>query len=98
VKQLLDVVVPRVAADWDKVAHQLEFDDSSIRIIQRRYRDDPEECCHQLLKDWVTTNKGVGPKNWTTLLAALKKIRQLRSVTQQIEDDLAQLTVTTYVV
>ena len=97
-KHLLDIVVPRVAADWDKVAHQLEFDISIIRIIQRRCRDDPEECCHQLLKDWVTTDKGVGPKNWATLLAALKKISQLRSATQQIEDDLAQLIVTMYVI
>ena len=95
-KHLLDVVVPRVAADWDKVADQLEFDISTIRIIQRKYRDDPEECCHQLLKEWVTTDKGVGPKNWATLLAALKKIRQLISVTEQIEDDLRRLTVTTY--
>ncbi|XP_065912071.1 uncharacterized protein [Dysidea avara] len=94
-KHLLDVVVRRVAADWDKVADQLEFDISTIRIIQRKYRDDPEECCHQLLKEWVTTDKGVGPKNWATLLAALKKIRQLISVTEQIEDDLRRLTVTT---
>ena len=84
--------MPRVAADWDKVAVQLEFDDATIRIVQRRCRDDPEECCYQLLRKWVTTNKGAGPKNWATLLSALKKIRQLRSVTEQIEDDLTQLT------
>jgi len=97
VKHLLNVVVQRVASEWDKVAHQLEFDDPTIRTIQRRYRDDPEECCYQLLKEWVTTDKGVEPKNWATLLEALKMIRKLRSVTQQIEDDLEKLKATRYV-
>ena len=90
-KHLLDIVVPRVAADWDKVAEQLDFNNSTIRIVQRRCGNDPEECCHQILREWVTTDKGAGPKNWATLLAALKKIRQLRSVTEQIEDYLTQL-------
>ena len=85
-----------MAADWEKVAYQLEFEFFTIRSIQRKCRDDPEKCCENFLEKWVYENLGVGPKNWDTLLAALKKINQLTSTTQQIEDDLRRLTVTMY--
>ena len=87
-KQLLTSVVPRIAAKWDKVAHFMEFSIPSIEIIQQQCRDDPEECCYQLLKKWISTDQGVTPKNWTTLLSALKQIRGLTSTCNEIEKDL----------
>ena len=87
-KQLLSIVVPRIAADWDKVAHYLEFSISSIKIIRRQCRDDPKECCYHLLQEWVSTDQGISPKNWTTLLCVLKQIKELTSVYNEIENDL----------
>ena len=87
-KQLLTSVVPRIAAKWDKVAHFMEFSIPSIEIIQRQCRDDPEECCYQLLKKWISTDQGVTPKNWTTLLSVLKQIRGLTSACNEIKKDL----------
>ena len=87
-KQLLTSVVPRIAAKWDKVAHFMEFSIPSIEIIQRQCRDDPEECCYQLLKKWISTDQGVTPKNWATLLSVLKQIKALANVCNEIEKDL----------
>ena len=74
----------------------LEFDVSTINIIKRKFRDDPEECYH-LLQEWVTTIKGVEPRNWATLLAFMKNVPCLMNAAQQIENDLRQLPVTMYV-
>lgn len=87
-KQLLIIVVPRIAAKWEKVAHCLEFSIPSIKIIQRQGRDDPEECCYHLLEKWISTDQGVTPKNWTTLLSVLKQIKELTSVCNEIEKEL----------
>ena len=87
-KQLLTSVVPRIAAEWDIVAHYLEFTIHSIKIIQRQYRDDPKKCCYHLLEEWISTDQGVTPKNWTTLLSVLKEIKELTSAYNEIEKDL----------
>ena len=84
-KQLLTSVVPKIAAKWDKVAHCLEFSIPSIETIQRQYRDDPEECCYHLLEKWISTDQGVTPKDWSTLLSVLKQIKGLTSVCNEIE-------------
>ena len=87
-KQLMDKVIPRVAADWKQLAFMLEFDISRVNIVKQKGRDDPEPCCHELLCEWLSTDHGMKPKNWTTLLTALKQIKKLTSVTDEIEKDL----------
>ena len=87
-KQLLTSVVPRIAAEWDEVAHYLEFTIPSIKIIRQQGRDDPKKCCRYLLEEWISTDQGMTPKNWTTLLSVLKQIKELTSVCNEIEKDL----------
>ena len=89
-KQLLAIVLPRIASEWDKVAYCLEFSIYRIRIIQKKFRDDPEECCYHLLEEWIGTNQGVTPKNWSTLLSVLKHIKALTETgtCHEIEEDL----------
>ena len=87
-KRLVNIVLPRIAADWKIVAINLEFQNSAIRIIQQRGRDDPESCCLEMLTDWVTTGQDVGPKTWSTLLCALKEIKKLTNACTEIEQEL----------
>lgn len=96
-KQLMNKVIPRVAAEWRQLAFMLEFDFSRVNIIKQKGRDDPESCCCELLYEWLSTDHGIKPKNWTTLLTALKQIKKLTSVTDEIEKDL-QTQLTMYVV
>lgn len=88
-KQLVRDVVPRISADWKQLAFMLEFDISRVNIIKQKGRDDPESCCCELLCEWLNTDNGIKPKNWTTLLTALKQIKKLASVIDEIEKDLA---------
>ena len=96
-KYLIEKVIPRVAADWKQVAFMLEFDISRVNIIKQKGRGDPESCCYELLCEWLNTDYGIKPKSWTTLLTALKQIKKLTSVTDEIEKHLAAK-LTTYVI
>ena len=87
-KRLANVVQPKIAADWEIVAINLEFEISTIRIIQQRGRDNPEECCLEMLTEWVTTDHSVGPKTWDTLLHTIKEIRKLTNAYDMIEKEL----------
>ena len=87
-KQMVNIVLPKIATNWKLVAINLEFENSTIEIIQKRYKDDPEDCCLEMLTDWVTKDHGVGPKTWATLLCALKNIRKLTNACNEIEKEL----------
>ena len=87
-KQLHQLVIPRVAAEWRTVADYLEFKLPSIKIIEEQYRSDPVKCCTKLFRHWLSGDYGVGPRTWSTLMKTLKEIKQLSAVTRQIELEL----------
>ena len=87
-KHLNKHVIPKIAADWKQVADSLDFDIHTIRIIEKKFHNDPMQSCDELLRDWLSTDVGVKPKLWSTLIAALKDIRQLTAVAEQIEEDI----------
>ena len=88
-KDLLTIVVPRVAAEWNDVAHHLNFEIAEIKIIREKCKEDPEKCCKELLEQWLQVESN--RKTWETLLAAFKSIRKLTAITEQIENDLTNL-------
>ena len=87
-KYLMDKVIPRVAADWKQLAFMLDFDIPTVNIIKQKERDDPVSCCCEVLCEWLGTDHGLKPKNWRTLLTALKQISRLTRVSEEIEKDL----------
>ena len=89
-KQLLTIVVPRISAEWVEVAHHLEFSISKIMTIQKKYRYNPNECCYHLLEEWIGTNQGVSPKNWVTLLSAIRKDENILALCDMIEKQLKE--------
>ena len=58
---VLKVVVPKVAAHWVTVAHNLQFDVSRVKIIEQKCRDDPEKCAYELFTYWLQSSEGIGP-------------------------------------
>ena len=78
--------------EWEYIAEALHYDLSIIKDIEVRGGGNPKKCCRELLKDWLMTNNGAkaGPKTWSTLLNALKKIDEIPS--DIIEDIIAKVT------
>ena len=87
-KHLHQLVIPKVASEWKTVADYLEFKLSLIKIIEEQCRNDPVKCCTELFRQWLSSDDGVGPKTWSTLIIILKEIRLLSAATQEIEENL----------
>ena len=81
-------VIPKMAAKWKDVADFLDYDINAIAIIEEQYGNDCEKCSDKLFRDWLSTNHGVEPKTWTTLLMTMKSIECLAVATSDIEQEL----------
>ena len=85
---LHEIVVPRIAAEWDVVAIYLGYEVEYKQLIRQRCHHDPERCCLELLEDWLSSNRGVTPKSWSKLIEVLGKIKDLTATTEKIIEDL----------
>ena len=72
------------------MAYFLEFEVPRVEIIRKQYPNDPEESCTEVFVHWLSSDEGIGPKTWGVLLKALKNIKKLTAVTEQIEKELTQ--------
>ena len=80
-------VVSRLAAKWENVAYLLEYETPKINTIKKS-KDDPEDCCQELLRDWVEDKHDDAPKTWFTLL---NTIAENETFTRSIEKILEKL-------
>ena len=87
-KDLHKIVFPEIAAEWRKVADFLDYNIATIKLIAETGNKDPMKCCTELFDDWLTTDNGVAPKTWSTLIETLKEIDQLSGVAEHIEESL----------
>ena len=90
-KQLIKIVIPKIAFMWKTVADFLDYDISTIENIKYKHGADCEECMNGLFRDWLSTNHGVKPKTWATLIERLREIGQLDTATSDIEKELEKL-------
>ena len=93
---VMRVVVPKIAGHWKKVAFNLHYDVTRVRIIQEQCRDDPEQCSCELFMYWLQSSEGLEPRSWETLLSVLKDTAKLTAVSESIERELIELL--TYVI
>ena len=64
-------------AHWKDVAlYSLCYDSSMVEALEKRYPDDCQKCCFYLFDDWLSTENGISPKTWETLLTQLKKLEE----------------------
>ena len=87
-KDLHQLVIPCIAAEWKTVADYLEFKLSMIKVIEEQCRNNPVKCCTELFRQWLSNDYGVRPRTWSTLIKTLKEIKQLSAVTEEIEGKL----------
>ena len=85
------IVVPRISAEWEDVAYALRYEILAVKFIKSKHNNDPQKCCKELLTDWLTTNNGVGPKIWSTLLDKLKNIGELTAAREKIKEELIEM-------
>ena len=86
---IITIVIPRIQAEWEDVAYALDFEIATVKAIKTN--DNPKKCCRELFIDWLSTDHGVGPKTWSTLIEKLKKIEELAAATNEIINELEKL-------
>ena len=90
--QLYKFVVPLIIPHWEDVAYiSLHYDVAAVERIETSHKGEPKKFCQVLLKDWLSTNNGVGPKTWDTLLKQLKEIDELVASVEEIETNLSNM-------
>ena len=84
--QLKKAVIPDVTLHWKDVAYNsLKYDASVVEAIEKKSAIDPEKCCYDLFNDWLSTDNGVSPKTWETLLNQLKEVEELADKVEDIK-------------
>ena len=88
---LFRIVIPRISAHWEEVAYALYYDINIVDNIETNCSGNTKKCCQNLLKDWLKTDHGkqAGPKTWSTLLDALKRVDDLTASRDNIIQDLS---------
>ena len=90
--ELTNIVISKIMNKWEYIADALYYDLSTVEAIKIREHKDPKQCCREFFKDWLMTNNGAraGPKVWSTLLDALKKVDEisadiLENITEEVK-------------
>jgi len=64
------------------------YDIPTIKLFAETGKGDPMKCCYELFSNWLTTDNGLAPKTWFTLIELFKEIDQLSGVAEHIEESL----------
>ena len=71
-------IVDEMAPKWKRVGRMLKFSEANIESIGTTNRGEPEECCEELLSQWLQGHNDTNdsrPKTWETLLEVMRDAR-----------------------
>ena len=89
---LLRFVVPEVQAHWERTAFiALCYDIKTVDAIRERFQNNVSRCCQEMFEIWLKTTQGVKPKTWSNFIEQLKKVDELTSAAEKIENILKDL-------
>ena len=87
-KLLHKLVIPKISAHWEIILAYLQYDISFKQELDKKHSRDPRSCCTNLLEDWVSSDRGIGPRTYTTLLEVLYSIPEVADFAQDIKNGL----------
>jgi len=85
--KLKKFVIPKVMAEWKDLAYCMRYELEEVEAFRKGSKD-LQECCENLLADWLTTSHDPKPKTYKRLLKYIKKIDKLTAVSKTIEKNL----------
>ena len=90
---LSTIVIPKIMNEWEDIAYALHYSLATVQAIKAKECEDPRKCCREFFKDWLMTKNGAkaGPKVWSTLLDALKRVDIAADITEGIIAEVKQL-------
>ena len=79
------IVIPKIATEWEYIAYALRYNIATVQAIKKDCGGNPEKCCQNIFEDWLSTNNGLSPKVWSTLIFALK---QVDAISSEVKEDI----------
>jgi cytohesin len=75
IKELVEIIVPIVAAEWYNFGLYIGFEPNILNGIRKSKRDDGSDCCNDVLNCWIQGFHGSGSKrrSWNTVMIAVEK-------------------------
>ena len=88
---LLEWVIPRIMDQWEEFADALHYETPITQSIKQKQHYDPQKCCRELFKDWLVSDRGDKPKEWSTVLKKLKEIGLEEGIIEEIATNVMEL-------
>lgn len=63
-------VIEQAATKWRMIAHHLDFNESAVTGIEKKYHHNSQACCGEMMEMWVL-GKGKQPATWELLVKTL---------------------------
>ena len=82
--RIIDIAIPKIKAKWKYVAYSMGYSIPAVSAFEKDSRDS-EQSCLNLFEDWLSTQNGVTPKTWCTLLDRIKAVDGLQTAAEDIE-------------
>ena len=76
-KDLYDYVAVNYATNWKKLGRNLNIGENILQMIEKDYPQNCEECCSQMLKDWLELTPDA---IWGILLEAVDKVQNMPGI------------------
>ena len=70
-KDLNDYVAVNFATNWKQLGRNLDIREDLLKIIEKNYPQDCEECCSKMLNEWLELTPNA---TWGIILEVLDKI------------------------
>ena len=84
-RDLYVFVIPKIKEHWRAVAYALQFSIVTVQKIEATCHGRSVQCCQQLFRLWLLTDKDGEPKTWLTLLAKLEQVEPLKPVVDELK-------------
>ena len=88
---LQELVIPKIMDRWEDLADALHYDDPTIRSIKQQENNNTRRCCKEFFRDWLRSNRGDGPKQWSTLLKKLNNLELEQGIIDGITTKVKEL-------
>ena len=89
-RDVIDLVFPRIKAKWEYVAYRMNYKPHEVSGFMA---NDSDRSCLNLFTDWLTTDHGITPKTWYTLIKQIKAVDGLQNVAEFIDEEVKKLNV-----
>ena len=87
--ELKSIFTPKIKAHWSDLAYCMRYSPEEVEAFKKDSVDLAEHC-EELFVNWLTTDHGPKPKTYQILLTHIKKINNLASASEAIENELIE--------